>query len=184
MAETISLIDDLERALASGSGAHRVEMLSRITDLFFAGASHYSAEQIGLFDEVIAKLVAAIEPMARAKLAERLAPARNAPTGVVRMLAFDDNIAVASPVLRESERLNNSDLLANANSKSQKHLVAISERKNLSEMVTDVLVTRGDRQVVHSVSKNLRAHLLCGLPHAAQARGRRRQARHADRHAR
>ena len=159
MAETISLIDDLERALASGSGAHRVEMLSRITDLFFAGASHYSAEQIGLFDEVIAKLVAAIEPMARAKLAERLAPARNAPTGVVRMLAFDDNIAVASPVLRESERLNDSDLVANANSKSQKHLVAISERKNLSEMVTDVLVTRGDRQVVHSVSKNLSARI-------------------------
>ncbi|MGD0023055.1 MAG: DUF2336 domain-containing protein [Xanthobacteraceae bacterium] len=159
MTQTISLIDDLERALASGSNAHRVEMLSRITDLFFAGASRYSAEQMGLFDEVIAKLVAAIEPMARAKLAARLAPARNAPAGVVRMLAFDDNIEVEGPVLRTSECLNDSDLVANANSKSQQHLVAISERKNLSEAVTDVLVTRGDRQVVHSVSKNLSARI-------------------------
>jgi uncharacterized protein (DUF2336 family) len=159
MTVTVSLIDDLERALASGSEAHRREMLFRITDLFFAGATRYSAEQIELFDEVIVKLVAAIEPMARAKLAARLAPARNAPAGVVRKLAFDDNIEVAGPVLRESECLNDSDLVASANSKSQRHLVAISERKNLSEAVTDVLVTRGDREVVHTISKNHSARI-------------------------
>lgn len=159
MTEKNSLIDDLELALASGSEAHRVEMLMRITDLFFAGAARYSAEQIAVFDEVIARLVAAIEPMARAKLSARLAPARNAPAGVVRKLAFDDNIAVAGPVLRQSECLNDADLVANANSKSQQHLVAISERKNLSETVTDVLVTRGDREVVHSVSKNPTARI-------------------------
>ncbi len=159
MTETASLFDDLERALASGSQAHRVEILTRITDLFFAGAAHYSTEQIKVFDEILAKLVAAIEPMARAKLATRLAPVRNAPAGVVRKLAFDDNIAVAGPVLRESECLNDADLVANADSKSQQHLVAISERKNLSELVTDVLVTRGDRDVVHSVSKNSSARI-------------------------
>lgn len=159
MTTTISLIDDLERALANGNDAHRVEMLSRVTDLFFAGASHYSADQINLFEEVIAKLAAAIEPMARAKLAERLAPARNAPAGVVRMLAFDDNIEVARPVLRVSECLSDADLVENANSKSQLHLVAISERKNLSEAVTDVLVTRGDQQVAYSVSKNASARI-------------------------
>ncbi len=159
MTLTDSLIEDLERALASGGASHRVEMLTRVTDLFFAGASRYSSEQIELFDEVIAKLAAAIEPMARAKLASRLAGARNAPVGVVRKLAFDDNIEVAGPLLRESECLNDSDLVANANSKSQQHLVAISQRNNLSEAVTDVLVTRGDREVVHSVSKNHSARI-------------------------
>jgi uncharacterized protein (DUF2336 family) len=159
MTETGSLLDDLEHALASGSEAHRVEILTRITDLFFAGAARYSAEQVNIFDEILAKLVAAIEPMARAKLAARLALVRNAPAGVVRKLAFDDNIAVAGPVLRESDCLNDADLVASANSKSQKHLVAISERKNLSEAVTDVLVTRGDRDVVHSVSKNPTARI-------------------------
>lgn len=153
MPATISLIDDLERAVTNGTAAQRAEMLSRVTDLFFSGA-HYSADQINLFEDVIAKLAAAIEPMARAKLAERLAPARNAPAGVVRMLAFDDNIEVARPVLRASERLNDVDLIDNANRKSQQHLAAISERKNLSEAVTDVLVTRGDQEVAYSVSKN------------------------------
>jgi uncharacterized protein (DUF2336 family) len=159
MTTAVSLIDDLERSLASGTDAHRVEMLSRITDLFFAGASYYSADQIHVFDDVIAKLAAAIEPVVRAKLAARLAPVRNAPAGVVRMLAFDDNIEVARPVLSASECLNETDLIANANSKSQRHLAAISERKNLSEAVTDVLVTRGDQQVAYSVSKNPSARI-------------------------
>lgn len=154
MLQTDVLISELEKALTSGSAAHRFEILSRITDLFFAGASRYSAEQVKLFDEVIAKLVSAIEPMARARLSERLAPARNAPAGVVRKLASDDNIAVAGPLLRDSECLNDADLVANANSKSQQHLFAISERRNLSEAVTDVLVTRGNQDVVHSVSGN------------------------------
>src|SRR5207237_738946 len=43
---------------------------------------------------------------------------------------------------------------ANANSKGQLHLAAISERKSLSEALTDVLVRRGDRQVVHTVVRN------------------------------
>jgi uncharacterized protein (DUF2336 family) len=70
------------------------------------------------------------------------------------MLAFDDDIEVARPVLAQSERLDERTLLANASSKSQLHLFAISQRKSLSEAVTDVLVERGDRNVVHAVVKN------------------------------
>jgi len=159
MTTTPSLIDDLERALACGSEAQRSAMLARITDLFFVGAVHYSADQIGLFEGVIAKLAAAIEPVARARLAARLATERNAPAGVVRMLAFDDNIEVARPVLRGSRCLDDSDLIANASSKSQQHLVAISDRKNLSEAVTDVLVAHGDQEVACAVSKNPSARI-------------------------
>ena len=57
-------------------------------------------------------------------------------------------------MLRQSERLGERALLANAGSKSQQHLFAIAQRKSLSEAVTDVLVERGDRDVVHTVVKN------------------------------
>src|SRR5262249_44160044 len=40
------------------------------------------------------------------------------------------------------------------NTKSQRHLFAISQRRRLSEAVTDILVQRGDRDVVRSVAKN------------------------------
>ncbi len=149
-----SLLDELERALAAGSDTQRIEMLSRITDLFVGDAHRYSPVQIDLFDEFIAKLTVAIEAKARAKLSIRLADVPNAPAGVVRMLAFDDDIEVARAVLAASERLADADLVANAKSKSQRHLAAIAERKTLSEAVTDVLVTRGDREVAHSVARN------------------------------
>jgi len=100
------------------------------------------------------RLVMTIEAKARAKLAHRLAPIANAPSNVIHMLAFDEDIEVARPVLSQSERLDERALLANAGSKSQQHLFAISQRKSLSEAVTDVLVERGDREVVHAVVKN------------------------------
>jgi uncharacterized protein (DUF2336 family) len=154
MVRTLPLIDELEAALSSGTNSRRIEMLTRITDLFVGGAPRYSEEQIGVFDDVMIRLVSTIEAKARARLANRLAPIVNAPATVIRMLAFDDDIEVARLVLRQSERLDDSVLLANANTKSQEHLFAISQRRTLSEAVTDVLVERGDRDVVHAVVKN------------------------------
>jgi uncharacterized protein (DUF2336 family) len=151
---TLPLLDELEAALASGTNVRRIEMLTRITDLFVGGAPRFSEDQIGLFDDVMVRLVATIEAKARAKLAHRLALITNAPASVINMLAFDDNIEVARPVLSHSERIGERELLANAASKSQQHLAAIARRKSLSEAVTDVLVERGDRDVVRSVVKN------------------------------
>ncbi len=154
MIRTLPLIDELEAALASGTNTRRIEMLTRVTDLFVGGAPRYSEEQVGVFDDVMVRLVTAIEAKARAKLALRLAPIANAPINVMHLLAFDDDIEVARPVLSQSERLDDRALLANAASKSQQHLAAIAQRKSLSETVTDVLVERGDRDVVHTVVKN------------------------------
>src|SRR5262245_35100314 len=104
MTTPISLIDEIERALASGTDEKRLDTLWRITDLFISGAERYSPEQIGLFDDVIGKIAAVIENKARAKLASRLASIATAPVNVVRSLAFDDDIEVAYPVLRGSQR--------------------------------------------------------------------------------
>ena len=125
---TLPLLDELEAALTSGTNTRRIEMLTRITDLFVGGATRYSQDQIGLFDDVMARLVHTIEAKARAKLSHRLAPVANAPVNVVTMLAFDDDIEVARPVLTQSERLDDRTLVANAASKSQQHLFAIAQR--------------------------------------------------------
>src|SRR5262249_18969307 len=49
MTATTSLLDELECALAAGTNAQRIEMLSRITDLFVAEAHRYTHRQIDLF---------------------------------------------------------------------------------------------------------------------------------------
>jgi uncharacterized protein (DUF2336 family) len=148
------LLDGLEHTIASGSEQQRFTMLKRITDLFIAGASRYSDDQIELFDDVLMRLAAEIEEKARARLAERLAPIPNAPRNTIRSLAFDDAISVAEPVLIASAQLNDDDLIANARSKSQDHLYAITQRPTLSAAVTDVLVDRGDVRVVRAVTGN------------------------------
>src|SRR5262252_10092572 len=154
MANKASLIDELEQALASGTSDQRIHTLARITDLFVIGAESYSDEQIDLFDDVLLKIAARIEAKALARLSHRIAPMPNAPKRTVKELAFHPDIEVARPVLIGSERLDESDLLDNARTQSQEHLLAISERKSLSEAVTDVLVERGDREVVRSVAGN------------------------------
>ena len=96
---TLPLLDELEAALASGNIPRRIDILTRIADLFVNGAEHYSEDQVDVFDDVMARLVNTIETKARAKLAVRLAPISNAPSDVIHMLAFDDDIEVARPVL-------------------------------------------------------------------------------------
>ena len=77
----------------------------------------------------------------------------------MRRLAQDDDIAVAGPVLEQSPRLADADLVDIARTKSQAHLLAISGRTGIAETVTDELVRRGDRQVVRSVAENRQARL-------------------------
>ena len=140
---------------ATGSVAKKAEVSGRITDLFVSQAAHFSDEELTVFDELFGRLVIQIELSARAVMAVRgPAPVPNAPPKVIRSLAFDDAIAVASPVLSFSERLSEQDVVENARQKSQGHLLAISKRKVLPVSVTDILVGRGNRDVLLSTVGN------------------------------
>src|SRR4249919_3118011 len=149
-----NLLDELQATLTHGTVARRVEALRRVADLFLDNAVDYSDEQIGLFDDVFQCLMLHIETSAKALLANRLAPVDTAPPMTIRALAFDDVIEVAGPVLSQSLRLDDKTLIENARSKSQAHLMAISTRRVLSGAVTDVLVQRGNDEVVQSTVNN------------------------------
>jgi uncharacterized protein (DUF2336 family) len=151
---TEGLLDELQTTLAHGTVARRVETLRRVTDLFIDGAVDYSDEQVGMFDDVFQCLMEHIESSARALLSNRLAPIDTAPPQIIRTLAYDDLIEVAAPVLSRSERLDDEVLIETARNKSQAHLMAISVRRVLSGAVTDVLVLRGDDEVVQSTVNN------------------------------
>jgi uncharacterized protein (DUF2336 family) len=150
----INLVEELEGILASKNISRRAEILRRVTDLFVVGSGRFSEDQVELFDDVMAKLVENVERAARAQFGARLAKLSDAPTKIIRQLAFDDEIEVAGPVLLQSERLDDSALIEAARSKGQGHLLAISGRKVLVESVTDVLVERGDEAVVSRTARN------------------------------
>ena len=159
MSATASLIPELEEVIQHGSPERRAETLKRITTYFLSGASRFNDDHVKLFDHVFGRLIHEIETKARAELSNRLAPVGNAPAEVLRRLAHDDDIAVAGPVLTQSKRLSETDLVAIAKTKSQAHLLAISSRSGIAVPVTDVLVQRGDAEVVRSVAENRGAQI-------------------------
>jgi uncharacterized protein (DUF2336 family) len=152
MIEASHVLDDLNEAISRGSPESRAKALWHATDVLVEG--QYSEEQIRIFDEVIGRLADEIEQAARAELSRRLAHSANAPPKVIRILAFDDSIEVAGPVLQFSPRLDAKSLISNIRTKSQPHLLAISRRGAVPIEVTDELVTRGNREVVQSVVAN------------------------------
>ena len=148
------LLNEVERAVTQSSGQRRADMTRHLTDLLLDNSDHYSTDEMTLIDDVFVRLVGTIEESSRALLATRLAPLAKAPPKILRALARDDAIKVASPVLTQSEALDERTLIECAQTKSQDHLLAISRRRTLAPAVTDVLVERGDPRVVLSTAQN------------------------------
>jgi hypothetical protein len=152
MAETKSLLQEINEAISHGSAESCARAVWHATDLLIAG--RYTEDQIWTFGEVIGRLADEIELVARSELSKRLAHTNKAPINVVKKFAFDDSIDVAGPMLQHSERIDTKTLIANARKKSQAHLLAIAKRSNIPAVLTDELVTRGNREVVRSVASN------------------------------
>jgi hypothetical protein len=147
-----SFLRDLDDAVLRGTTESRTRALWHTTDLMITG--RYSEDEIWTFGEVIGRLADEIEVATRAQLAKRLAQFDKAPVNIIHKLAFDDSIEVAGPILQESNRLEPYALVANVCTKDQSHMLAITKRKSIDESVTDVLVTRGNQEVVKSVANN------------------------------
>jgi uncharacterized protein (DUF2336 family) len=150
----LSLVDELEAAIQSGSQERRVQTLRSVTDLFLQDAERLNEAQVSVFDDVLCHLIKRIEAKARVELSAALAPVNNAPAQVICELASDDDISVAEPVLTKSTMLTNEDLIQIAKLKGQKHLNAIAGRSSLDEVVTDVLIDRGDQAVKQRLADN------------------------------
>lgn len=153
MNESAAPVVEFAEILAARDDAGRVSAANKVTDLFIAQAPLFSDSHIALFDQVISVLADAIEARARARLADRLADVPNAPPNVIRRFSRDE-IVVARSVLTRSPQLSEDDLIEAARSGGRDHMLAISERKDLAEKVTDVLVSEGDRVVVNAVASN------------------------------
>jgi uncharacterized protein (DUF2336 family) len=149
-----SLIPELDDIISRGDPQRRADAARRISELFLQGAASFHADHVELFDGVLTSLVPHAEIAARADLAERLSTLANAPRGLVGQLAHEDEIAIAGPLLRCSPVIDEKMLIEIASVKGQDHLLAMAERPTLSTDLTDVLVDRGDRNVVRRAAGN------------------------------
>jgi uncharacterized protein (DUF2336 family) len=148
-----NFISDLEKAIAERS-AETGAMLRQITDLFLINAGHHSAEQLGVYDEVLQLLIAKVDAAARATLARRIADIQQGLRETVRALALDVSVEVAEPILVTSNQLDDDFLLDCIAIRGQGHMLAIATRNSVTERVSDQLIKRGDQEVLGAVVNN------------------------------
>src|SRR5262249_55239041 len=130
------------------------EAARQIAELFFAGSSNFKPEHVEFFDIILVGLVPRTEPIVRADIAERLSSVANAPRILGGHFAREEEIAIAGSLLRRSPGVDEQALIEIANEKRQAHLLAMAERPTLTAGLTDVMVRRGDRDVVRRTAGN------------------------------
>jgi uncharacterized protein (DUF2336 family) len=156
---TAKLIDELEAAVASKDLRRQSLAMRRVTDLFVVNGWLAKPEQASLFDDIMARLIGVIDARVRSEFGTHLSGVPHAPARTLRTLALDQAIEVAGPVLEQAEGLPEATLIETAQNRSQQHLLAISRRKHVPVAVTDVLVDRGNDEVVRSTAGNAGAQL-------------------------
>ncbi len=148
------LIPELQTVLEQGSEDRRASAARKIATLFVAGAGAFREEHVRLFDDVLVSLSAGIGNAARQDLAQTLAPIGNAPARLIRILAADDDILVAGPVLAQSTRLSSADLLELAETLGEPHLLALAARPTIETAISDILIRRGEASVWRTLTAN------------------------------
>ena len=154
MSVATSLIPGLDEIVRQGDPKRLAEVAGGIAGLFLQGAAKFGPDHVDLFDRLLIDLVPHAEIPVRADLAERLSVLANAPRALVRQLAREDEISIAGPLLRRSPVIDEGTLIDIARRRGQGHLLAMSERPKLAPDLTDVILRRGDRDVVRRTAAN------------------------------
>jgi uncharacterized protein (DUF2336 family) len=154
MAAAAFPVSELDDVVAQADPARRADVARRICDLFVQGAATFRSEHVALFDGVLLKLAGEGDVDIRSELAQRFCSMSNAPPALIGRLAQDEDIGIAGPLLRRSMLIDDPTLVELAKNRGQTHLMAIAARASISSPITDVILRRGDRDVVRAVAGN------------------------------
>ncbi len=158
MGQQMSRLKQLISVAKEDSSNKRRDLLREITDVFMATPDRYSSTEMQHFDVIMSRVTQNVETALRREMAEKLADTPNAPKGLVNQLARDE-ISVAEPILKRSSALSEKDLVRIIRVRSQKHMEAISKRREITSVVSDELVEHGDKSVLVELAKNRSAKI-------------------------
>ncbi len=143
-------VDDVDR---------RRELAQEVANLFFVAEKRgFERNQVGEFDHIMCRLLDALEVDERVELSVRMSTSENAPRELAMSLA-NSEIEVARPMLTNSGVFGEDDLVHLAEANGMVHRLAISERANLTEKVTDTLISFEESEVMRSVAGNQTARI-------------------------
>src|ERR1700733_11657423 len=136
---------DVARLLAEPSAAVRAEVAHKLAQDI--DSTTLSEAEIELANDVVRIMARDVEATVRRALSENLRRARHLPHDVALRLANDVE-AVALPILSDSPVLTDADLLAIVREGPSRKQEAVATRDEVSEQVSDALVTEGSEAAV------------------------------------
>lgn len=133
----------------------RTELLDSVTELLDIELSDLEKE---LLSDVLITLMKQAETDLRLAIAEKLAQYEDAPLRLILYLV-NDELSIATPVLKESQALTDMDLMYIINAKNSGHWQAIADRNNLSGDIVNALADTKDVDTAVVLAKNTRTEL-------------------------
>ncbi|WOF73311.1 DUF2336 domain-containing protein [Parvibaculaceae bacterium PLY_AMNH_Bact1] len=161
MSATPKPSDALGAAAASLMGAEAQghdQLIRRLADFLLAGGSQMAPNELALAETALIDLLPFADVEFKRRLAERVSPLESAPNALLSALLAEP-FEVCEPILAEGLCLTNCDLVRVAEEADIEHRLCIARRLELSRVVCDALVTRGEPEVLSCLIANKGAML-------------------------
>lgn len=155
MSEPATLSDE---ANPQGEFRARHALLKRLADVVSLPASRINAFERAVTGDLLVEMLSLATTEDRKRVAQRLAPLSELPNALARML-LRDAPEIAGLLIENCASLSDADLAACARDTGREHRLLMAERKGLSEVVTETVMSFGESDVIEAVLKNRTARL-------------------------
>jgi len=136
----------------------RITLLRRLADVVCLPSSRVNAFERAMTADLLVEMLREATALDRARVAKRMTGLVEAPNNLLRLLLLDE-IEVARPLLEDSAALSDADLIATALGGQAEHRQLIARRRDLSEIVGEVLLERAEFKVIEALLRNETARL-------------------------
>ena len=136
----------------------RTALVQRLCEIVSWPETRLPAYERQLAADILVGLLRTSNIELRKRCAQGLIRVNDAPKALLRYLARDE-ISVAQPLLENGAGFDDADLIATARAGVAWHWLAIAQRRNLSEPITDALLQTGDTAAIEAVLRNTTSRL-------------------------
>jgi len=147
-----------EEPVPEGGFRARHALLKRLADVVSLPTSRINAFERAVTGDLLVEMLRLASAEDRRRVAQRLAPLAELPNALARMLLRDEP-AIAGLLIEQCASLSDADLVACARDTSPEHRFLMANRRALSEVVTETLLSFGESHVIEAVLRNNTARL-------------------------
>ncbi len=148
-----SLVSEIRNEFLAAQPRERLSIFRRAIVLCKSAMPAANDEIVDLFDELIGQFATRMDFDALLELSEALSTLERAPRGILNSLA-EGQYTLARPILERSPAIDEAVLIRIANKGDDNCLHSMAKRAQVSVRLSDIIVTKGGRATLLTISRN------------------------------